>query len=75
MEDSMLVIDERETKWSAIMPRKTVVELQIGFLPPLLLTWEQFSDLGNCCGELAEHGADKSARFGSVAITIKQEKQ
>jgi hypothetical protein len=72
----MLVIDEQKPPWTVIMPREVKVELQIGFLPPITLTWEQFSDLGNCCGELAEHGADKSARFGSVAITIKQgEKQ
>lgn len=67
----MLVFDETQS-WSDIVPSETTVALQIAFHQPLELTWEQFTDLANCCKELAERNMDRAARFGSVAIQIRQ---
>lgn len=68
----MLVFDETQPIWGDIVPRKVSVTLQISLTQPLELTWEQFSDLANCCKELAERNSndDREHRFGSCWIRI-----
>lgn len=52
------------------MQTKKHVKLQIASHPPLDLTWEQFTDLANCCHDLAEFSQRVEMRFGSVTITM-----
>jgi hypothetical protein len=67
----LLVFDETQPIWGDIVPRKVSVKLQISLTRPLELTWEQFSDLANCCKELGERSSrEREHRFGSCWVWI-----
>jgi hypothetical protein len=68
------VSEGMQPTWRQDVPRPTAVNIQLSFKPPLELTWEEFTDLANCCKQLAEEGEHglNAARVGCAYVEIKK---